>query len=126
MPCRYVIKKEQRLVISQGWDRVTCAEILEHRQQLAKDSDFNPDFSQLVDGTAVTTIDVSMHEAKTIAAQTIFSPTSRRAFVAKSPVILGLARIMETYSRISKGREQVKVFHDRNEALQWLGIDVLK
>jgi len=33
---------------------------------------------------------------------------------------------METYSRIEKGREQVKVFHDRNEALKWLDIDVLK
>jgi|SRR5579872_3154529 hypothetical protein len=126
MPCQYVIKKEQQLVISQGWDRVTCAEILDHRRQIAKDSDFSPDFNQLVDGTAVTAIDISMVEAKTVAAQTIFSPKSRRAFVAKSPVILGLARIMETYSRIAKGREQVKVFHDRNEALQWLGIDVLK
>jgi hypothetical protein len=90
---------------------------------LVKDSEFNPDFNQLVDGTAVTALDISIEDAKAIASKTIFSPTSRRAFVAKSPVILGIARIMETYSRITKGREQVKIFHDCGEALKWLGLD---
>ena len=125
MPCRYAINTERRLVISKGWDRVTCAEILAHREQLMKDSEFDPDFNQLADGTAVTALDISMEEAKAIASKTIFAPASRRAFVAKSPVILGIARIMETYSRISKGREQVKVFHDRGEALKWLGLETL-
>lgn len=125
MPCRYIIDKERLLVISVGWDRVSFAEIKAHREQLAGDPDFNPDFNQLVDGIAVTALDISMEEAKTIASGTVFSPKSRRAFVASSLIILGLARMMETYSRIGKGREEVKVFHDRDAALKWLGLDTL-
>lgn len=124
MPSRYRIDKEQRLVISAGWDRVSCAEILAHRDQLAGDPDFSPDFDQLVDGTAVTALDISLDEARTIASRTIFSPKSRRAFVANNLIILGLARMMETYARIGKGREQVKVFHNGDEALKWLGLDL--
>jgi hypothetical protein len=123
MPVRYVIDKERRVVVSIGWDRVSNAEIRAHRDQLANDPDFNPAFNQLVDGTAVTALDISMDEAKEIASRTIFSPPSRRAFVARNLLILGMARLMETYSRIGKVPEQVKVFNDRAAALQWLGLD---
>jgi len=123
MPSRYVIDTERRLVISVGWDRVTCAEVLAHRYQLRSDPNFNPEFNQLADGTAVTALDISMDEAKKIASSSPFSPTSRRAFVASSLVVLGMARMMETYSRIGKDREQVRVFHDRKAALEWLGLE---
>ena len=121
MPCRYVIDRERRLVISVGWDRVTAAEIKAHREQLARD----PDFNQLVDGMAVTALDISMDEAKTFASGSVFSPTSRRAFVAGNLFILGMARLMETYARMTKGREQVNAFHNRDEAMKWLGLDSL-
>jgi len=64
-----------------------------------------------------------MAEAKVFASQTVFSPKSRRAFVASNLLILGVARLMETYARMGKGREQVSVFHDRTAALKWLGLD---
>jgi len=104
---------------------VSSLEIQEHRNQLAGDPEFNPDFDQLVDGTAVTGLDVSMDDAKLIASATVFSPVSRRAFVASNLLILGVTRMMETYAHIGKGREQVKVFHDRNEAMKWLGLQTL-
>ena len=125
MPCRYVIDKEKRLVISTGWDCVTTEELRAHRAQLASDPEFNPDFSQLVDGTAVTNLDVSMAEARAFASQSVFSPRSRRAFVASGLFILGMARLMETFARMGKGREQVSVFHDRNTAMEWLGLESL-
>ena len=125
MPCRYVIDKERRLVISAGWDCVTTEELKAHRAQLAKDPEFDPDFDQLVDGTAVTNLEISMAEAKVFASQSVFSPRSRRAFVASNLLILGLARLMETYARMGKGREQVSVFHDRATALKWLGLENL-
>lgn len=125
MPARYVIHTEHHLVISTGWDRVSSAEIVAHRDQLHKDPDFNPAFDQLVDGRAVTGLDVSMKEARTIASRTLFSPSSKRAFVASSLAILGMARLMETYSKMSAGREQVRVFHDLLSALQWLGLESL-
>jgi|SRR3974390_1024122 len=123
MPCRYVINIEKRIVVSVGWDRVTFDEITAHRAQIARDPEFNPDFDQLVDGTAVTALDVSMADAKVFASGSVFSPRSRRAFVASSLLILGMARLMETYARMKQGREQVHVFSNRADALKWLGLD---
>lgn len=125
MPARYVIHIEHHLVVSTGWDRVSSAEIVAHRDQLRKDPDFNPTFNQLVDGRAVTGLDVSMDEARKIASGTLFSSSSRRAFVASNLAILGMARLMETYSQRAEGREQVRVFHDLPTALQWLGLESL-
>ena len=125
MPARYVIDKERRLVISTGWDRVTCAEILAHRDQLTRDPDFDPDFNQLVDGRAVTALDITLDKANAIASRTPFSPQSRRAFVASDLMILGLVRLMETYAQRTEGREQVRVFHDLPAALQWLGLQAV-
>jgi hypothetical protein len=89
MPCRYVIDPERCLVVSTGWDRVTFAEMKAHQDQLAKDLGFNPAFDQSVDATAVTSVNISTDEAKTIAGRRFFSPTSRRAFVASNVLGVG-------------------------------------
>ena len=125
MPTRYVIDTEKRLVISSGWDCVTCAEVLAHRKRLVSDPDFDPTFDHLVDGRAVTGLQITMDEAKTIASTSPCSPQSRRALVASSLFVLGFARLMETYSRRVNGREQVCVFHDLPSALKWLGLEAL-
>ena len=109
-------------MVSTGWERVTATEILQHRRQLRDDPAFNPDFDQLVDGRAVTGLDISLAEAKAIAAETPFSPKSRRAFVASGLPILGMARLMEAAAARGENREQVRVFHDFSEALKWLGL----
>jgi hypothetical protein len=111
--------------VSSGWDCVTCAEILAHRTQLVRDPDFDPNFNQLVDGRAVTRLDITMDDAKQIASSTPFSTESRRAFVASNLLVLGFARLMETYSKLVKGREQIRVFHNLPSALKWLGLEAL-
>ena len=122
MPCRYVIDKERRLVISTGWDRVTFSEIKVHQDQLLSDPDFSPEFDQLADGTAVTALDLSIDEAKEVARRKLFSPTSKRAFVGSSPAIYGMLRLAGTYHEMSKESSKVSVFHDLPSALQWLGL----
>ena len=125
MPARFVIHPEQHLVISIGWDRVTCDEVLAHRDQLVSNPDFDPDFDQLVDGRAVTELEISVEEAKTIAGRSLFSAKSRRAFVASGLAILGMARLVETYSHLATGNKQIRVFHDLPTALKWLGLERL-
>jgi len=125
MPVRYVIDKERRLVISSGWDRVTFAEIKVHQDQLLSDPDFSPEFNQLVDGTAVTALDISIDEAKEIARRKLFSSTSKRAFVGSSPAIYGMLRLTGTYHEMSKESSKVSVFYDLSSALKWLGLEAL-
>jgi hypothetical protein len=122
MPCRYVIDIGRGLVISTGWDRVTFDEMKAHQDRLLNDPDFDPGFNQLVDGTAVTVLEATPDELKTIVGRRFFSPTSRRAFLASSLPILGMGRLMELYAKRKPGREQVCLFHDRESAMKWLAV----
>ncbi len=115
---RYVIDQERRLMISTGWDRVTFAEIVAHRGQLASDPEFDPEFDQLVDGRAVTELDLSLEDAKAIASRSLFSSSSRRAFVASDLAILGMARLVETYSRQVRGGGRSSCFPQSSLCLE--------
>jgi hypothetical protein len=123
MPCRYIIDQQHRLVITTGSDRITFAEVKAHQEQLSTDPAFDPEFNQLVDASAVTAIDATIDQIKTIAKRGIFSPTSRRAFVATRPDIFGIGRVMGTYFEMSRVPQQVQVFYDLPSALKWLGLD---
>jgi hypothetical protein len=125
MPRRYSIDKERRLVISTGSDQLTFAEIKSHQDQLLNDPDFNAEFDQLIDLTAVTSLDISIDEAKIIARRRLFSSTSRRAFVATSPTVFGMGRLMEAYHEMSNAASRVRVFYDLPSALKWLGRESL-
>ena len=125
MPVRYAIDKEQRLVISTGWDCVTFAEAKAHQDQLLGDPDFDPDFSQLLDMRAVTGINLLTDEGKTLANRKVFSKTSRRAWVASNVAIFGIGRMLETYHEMSSEPSQVSVFSDLPSALKWLGLESL-
>jgi hypothetical protein len=123
MPCRYVIDKERRLVISTAWDRVSFAEAKAHQDQLKDDPAFDPTFSQLLDATGVTGLDASMDEIRILARRGIFSPSSRRAFVASSPEIFGMGRVLGAYLEMGQVPQQVNVFYDLSSALTWLGLE---
>jgi hypothetical protein len=122
MPCSYAIYKERRLVITKVWDRVTFSEIRSHQEQFSNDPDFDPQFNLLIDAAAATALDVSTDEARTIASQGLFAPTSRRALLASSPAVFGMGRLMGVYHAMSTKQEQLRVFYDRASALQWLGL----
>jgi hypothetical protein len=125
MTVRYAIYKELRLVISTASDRVTFADIKSHQDQLLNDPDFDPQFNQFIDMTAVTVIDISTQEAIVVAQRKIFSRTSRRAFVASSPEVFGVGRLMEAYNEMSDAKSEACVFSGVPSALKWLGLESL-
>ena len=73
----------------------------------------------------MTALDVSVQEARAFASSTVFSATSRRAFVAPSPTIFGMLRLWETYQEFSQTPTQARIFHDLASALKWLGLEGL-
>jgi hypothetical protein len=125
MPTRHAIDKERRLVISTGSEQLTFSQVKTHQDQLLNDPDFDPEFNQLIDLTAVTSLDISVDEAKIIASRKLFSSTSRRAFVASSPSIFGMGRMMEVYNEMSNVASRVRIFYDLPSAVEWLGLDRL-
>jgi len=124
MPFSYAVYKEQRLVISTASGRVTQAEIKERQDQTGSDPDFDPEFNQIVDLTAVTDFEMSMDEFTALARRRVFGSGSRRAFVASAPHIFGMGRLWEAHSALSDDDpSKIQVFYDLPSALKWLGLE---
>jgi hypothetical protein len=119
MPQSYTIDRKKKLVISKAWGACTAFDVLEFREQVLQDDDFNPDFCQLVDVTRVTELDITANEVRMLAEMSPFSVESRRALVAKSPLVFGFLRMFETL-RSLRGEKFIRVFHDCNDAMAWL------
>jgi len=119
MPAFYKIDKERRLVISTGAGILTMAEILAHQKKLGNDPDFDPGFSQLIDFSQVSELDLDASDIRVLAQRSIFSPRSRRAFIMPTELAYGLGR-MYGMLRESAGEHGIGVFRDLEEALDWI------
>src|SRR5580765_3183003 len=116
MPADYVIDSERRLVHVRMLGVITGADIIEVRQRLAKDTRLAPDFSELVDASAATSIqEITTNVIRALAAIEI-EFVARRAFVTADPAAYGLARMFQTYRLISHAPEQNQVFQRLEEA----------
>jgi len=122
MPFSYTVYKEYGLVISTGSGCVTWSEIKERQDQTKADPNFDPGFSQLVDLRAVTRFGMNGDQARMLARRMIFSFTTKRAFIATSPAIFGMARMWETFTELSQRPSQIRVFYNLSSALRWLGV----
>lgn len=119
MSAFYKIDKERRLVLSCGAGVLTKEDISGHMDRLSKDPDFDPDFSQLVDFTHITALEIEPEDVRRFAQRNIFSPRSRRAFVVKDDVQFGLARMFEIHRELN-GETGIRVFRTLDEALDWI------
>lgn len=125
MPFSYVVHNEHRLVVSTGSDRVTWKEIKGRQDQTRTDPGFNPEFDQIVDLRAVTGFDMTSDQASSLARRMVFSSTSKRAFVARSPAVFGVARMWEILSELGDNPSEIRVFYDLPSALKWLNLESL-
>src|SRR5215468_8316246 len=119
MPQSYKIDTENRIVISKAWGVCTARDVLEFREQVLRDEDFDPDFCQLVDFSHVTGLEITANEVRMLAEMSPFSSDSRRALVAGTPLTFGFARMFETVREL-RGEKHLRVFHNRDDALAWL------
>jgi hypothetical protein len=120
MPFDSVIEAGRNLVVTTGRGILTGEEGLACCLQLKERTDFDPRFNQLLDLTLATRFDATPSQLEVIASQPLFAKTSRRAIVATRPAIFGLARMFESYRSISGMGEQVMVFSEMQQALDWL------
>ena len=114
-----------RLVVTTGRGVLTFAEARNQQNALQADPAFDPTFDQLLDMTGVTEFALSPAEAKSMAAPTLFSPASRRAYVGSSPVVFGMGRLMEAHHAQQASGSITHVFGDLPSALAWLGLEKL-
>ncbi len=119
MPAFYKIDKERRLVMSSATGVFNKDAALDHQNRLLADPDFDPSYSQLMDYTHVTQIDLSAADVGLLAVRNVFSSNSRRAFLVPNNVAFGLARMFEMI-RESAGERGIRIFRDLEEALDWV------
>jgi hypothetical protein len=115
----YEIDKQRGLVISTCLGTLTFADLLAHQDKLLKDADFDPSFSQIMDFTRVTSVDLEPSDIRRLAQRNIFSPESRRAIAAPSDLTYGFGRMFEIL-REGAGESGIRVFRDLDEAVDWI------
>jgi hypothetical protein len=119
MPAFYKIAKDRRLVLSTASGVFTLADALAHQNQIIADPDFDPLYSQLMDFTHVTKIDLSADDICKLSERDVFHPTSSRAILVTNDLGEGLARLFKIL-RDHAGEQRIRVFRNLDEALEWV------
>ena len=119
MPAYFRIDKDRRLVMSTLSGVFTLADGLGHQEKLLKDLDFDPNFSQLLDCTQVTRVELGPIELRRLAQRSTFSPDSRRAILVNNDLVFGFARMFVMF-REAAGEKGIRIFRDLDEALYWV------
>jgi hypothetical protein len=119
MPAFFRIEKNRRLVISTISGVFTLADGLAYQEKLLKDPDFDPNFSQLLDCTQITRLELGPIEVRRLAQRSIFSPDSRRAILVSNDMVFGIARMFVMF-REETGEKGIRIFGDLDEALFWV------
>ena len=119
MPAFYKIDRENRLVMTTASGTVTLADALAHQEKLRRDPDFDPSFSQLLDVSFVTRLEITREHVRLLAQSSSFLHNSRRAVLVSNDTAYGLARMFEML-RESAGDTGIEVFRSLDEALDWV------
>lgn len=119
MPASYTIDMKRRLVMSSGVGVLTREDLWGHMERLSKDPDFDPAFSQIIDFTNVTEVEVDPEDVRRLAQRNVFSSHSRRSIVVKDDLHFGLARMFEIHRELA-GEMGIRVFRTLEEAVRWL------
>jgi hypothetical protein len=119
MPAFHKIDKERKLVLSTGSGFVTKEEVFTHQDQILKDPEFDPSFSELADFAQLTDTDIGIADLRTISQRDVFSIHSRRAIIVSGNVAFGFAKIFEVYRQLA-GAGRIRVFRTLDEAWDWI------
>lgn len=121
MPAFYKIAKERRLVLTTASGVFALADALAHQDQILADPDFDPSYSQLLDFTHVTKIELSKADVRKLAERDVFRPTSPRAILVNTDLGEGLARLFKVL-RENAGEKSIRIFGNLDDALEWVFI----
>jgi hypothetical protein len=119
MPAFYKIAKERKVVLSTASGVLDLADALAHQDQILADPDFDPHYSQLLDFTHVTKIELSAEDIRKLAERAVFWHTSARAILVKTDLAEGLTRLFKML-REDAGEKGIRIFRDLDEALEWI------
>src|SRR5262245_30094503 len=127
MPVTYTVDHDQRLVVATPHGVLTDEDVFGYQQEVWSRADVKG-YGELIDMTGVSQIEfVSTRRIAFLAdlSASMDPPalTSKLAIIAITDLHFGLGRMYETYRETAKqGTKTVRVFRNRSDALQWLGV----
>ncbi len=102
------------------WGQVSLADLLVILARGFIDREVDASFSEIVDLTEVTQLNLSGDDIRLVAQKSPFSLSSRRAFVVPdNDAVLGLVRMYETLREL-QGETGIQIFRTLDEALCWV------
>lgn len=120
MAMSYKIDQERRLVITRGWGVLAAADLADVTSQILLDPRFDPTYRSLGDLRDVTEITVDTFETAHTAATPLFTAGTRRAIVATSDAVYGMARMFASFA--ARSGQDVQVFRDLQLAEEFLDL----
>ena len=121
MPAGYRIDTERHAIFSTASGVLTDDDLRGHQKRILADPAFDPSFNQVWDLREVTEVSVSNRALQDLAAARSFSPGAKRAMVAPSDILYGMARMFQLMHDAAP--EQVRVFREIAEAEDWIRLD---
>ena len=122
MSVKHSFDTQHPLVYSVFSGEVTDEDFAEHMRVLLADPRFESAMPELVDLREVTGVSLSADTIPSSARSPLHAPQARRAVVAPTDFLFGLARMYQAY-RGDVGESQFSVFRTLPPALAWLGLE---
>jgi hypothetical protein len=118
MPAHHVIDMTNRVVLTVFTGVLTLHDVADNRKKLRAETSFDPRFSELIDFSAVSEIELDINELRALFKRDPFSIISKRALVVGLPSSIHGAAQM--YRLMRDNKLCVGIFHTIAEALRWL------
>lgn len=118
MGLRYQLDTARRLVQVRGWGVISTTDLQDFTSYLLADPRFDGDFCSLTDLSEATGVSVDQRELTATAWMPLYNAGARRAIVAPSDLMYGMARLYA--SNAERVGQTVRVFRTLQEAEAWL------
>jgi hypothetical protein len=118
MGMNYRIDDARRIVMTRGWGVVSTRDLQDLTSRILLDPRFDPTYRSLADLSEVTEVLVNTMSMAETATAPLFVSGTRRAIVAASDLVFGMA---STFAAISlRTGHEVRVFRRMPDAEAWL------
>ena len=122
MPTKLRIDPQARIVYSTLSGNIELDDLIRQVAAIRAHPQFDPEFNELIDLSAVTSFNVSSEDVRRLAGRdSSFSPSADRVLVATQDLVFGLARMFQTFS--ADRRPRFTVVRSLSEAYCQLGLD---
>ena len=114
----YAISKEEQIVYTFFSGKLTTEEILAHCEKLRTDPAFDPAFSEITDLRAVSNMDMTFSDMRTVVGRDPFSKTAKRAVITRPHTFqYGMTRM---WMSAHENDGHIKTFGSRRDARRWI------